>query len=485
MLTGLGVGLFLTHREPERLDPPTALAATPLGPTSVELRWKASENADSYNVVVGADPALTAPVVTKVSATRTQISLSDIKASSPGIDQFYRIDAIKDDVVRSSRTTRFTLKPGAVRKLAVKRATAGGFKATWKNTANARQFDVTLSRNKAFTDQTTTVRTLTADPTFVTTGLKSATSYWIKVRPVNGDQIGDFTEPVKVSTTVRETAFRVGTWNVCSEKCSGYASRARIMASYIDDNKLDMFALQESGGERVGKVTNEIFSGHSQKYIRADGGARARYIFYRPAIFEQLSGGNFSIGDGRDTTWASFKVKQTGRIFYYVSVHLENGKGNDAKRSREMDRMLSQMAQINDTGKPMIYAGDFNSGVHRGADSPGVKMRAAGFGDTFGMTKEIINGQINTSHTFSTNVLASTAHVDHIWVSKEFDVESWSQLVRLAGGRYARPVVSDHNLLAAVVALDVTQKPLGKPTPTTSIGAVSSQATEPSPRRTP
>lgn len=485
LLAALGVGLFMTYNEQQRLEPPTALAATPLSPTSVELRWKASENADSYNVVVGPDRALSKPVVTKVSAKRTQISLSDIKATTPGVDQFYRIDAIKDDVVRSSRTTRFTLKPGDVRTLKVRRSTASGFKATWKKVPNARQFDITIARNKAFTQQATTVRTLTADTSFVTTGLKSATDYWLKVRPVNVDQIGAFTKPVKLSTMVRETAFRVGTWNVCSEKCSDYASRARIMADYINANKLDMFALQESGGERVGKVTNSIFSGHSQEYVRATGGARARYIFFRPAIFEQLNGGSFSIGDGRDTTWASFKVKETGRVFYYVSVHLENGKGNDSMRAREMDRMLGQMAQINDTGKPMIYAGDFNSGVHRGADSPGVKMRAAGFGDTFTMTKETLNGQINTSHTFSTDVLASTAHVDHIWVSKEFDVESWAQLVRLAGGRYARPVVSDHNLLTAVVALDATQKPLGEPTPTTSIGVVAPQLTEPSPGRTP
>lgn len=470
--------MFSSYQEQQRLEAPTALAATPLGPTSVELSWKAAENADSYHVVVGSDRSLTKPVVTKVPAKRTQISLSDIKAVSPGIDQYYRVDAIKDDKVRSSRTTRFTLKPGDVRKLALKRATASGFKVAWNRVPNARQYDITIARDKGFTKQASTVRTLDADTKFVTRGLKSSTSYWFKVRPINGDQVGTFTEPIKLTTTVRETSFRVGTWNVCSEKCSKYDSRARIMADFINTHKIDMFALQESGGERVGKVTNAIFSGHSQQYKRADGGARARYIFYRPALFEQLGGGNFPIGDGRDTTWASFKVKKTGRVFYYVSVHLENGKGNDAKRSREMDSMLGQMAQINTTGKPMIYAGDFNSGVHRNSDSPGAKMRAAGFGDTYTLTQDTLNGQISTSHTFSTKVLAAEAHVDHIWVSKEFDVESWAQLVRLAGGRYATPVVSDHNLLAADVALDVIQKPLGDPTPTTSIGVVMPQTPE-------
>lgn len=420
--------------------------------------------------MVGTDRAFSEPVVTTVPAERTRVAVADLAATTPGIDQFYRVDAISGDKVRSSRTSRFTLEPGQVRKLRVPDVTASGFRATWKKVANARQFDVTIARNKSFTKQASTVRTLSADRSFVTKGLKPSTSYWIKVRPVNGEQVGDFAKPVSFSTKARESAFKVGTWNVCSEKCDGYEGRAQIMASYIDANKLDMFALQEAGGKRVGPVTARIFSGRSQGYRLATGGARARYIFYRPALFEQLSGGSFDIGDGRDTTWARFKLKESGRTFYYVSVHLENGKGNDAKRSREMDRMLGQMGLINDTGDPMIYAGDFNSGTHRNADSPGAKMRASGFGDTYLLTKDTTNGEISTSHTFSTEVLRATAHVDHIWVSKQFDVEAWEQLVRLNGGRYASPVVSDHNLLAATVALDVKQKKLGDPTPTTDLG---------------
>lgn len=474
------MGLSLTYAETQKLEAPTALSAKPLTPTSVELDWKGSSNADEYVVKVGSDRALTKALSTKVKVTSddsgksTKVTLSDIKATTPGIDQFYRVDAIKDGKVRSSRTARFSLKPGSVRKLAVPRVTAGGFKATWKKVPNARQFDITVARNKSFSRQATTVRTLSSDHTFTTSGLKPDTDYWVKVRPVNGAQVGAFTEPVKLTTMVRETSFRVGTWNVCSEKCSGYAGRARIMASYINANKIDIFGLQESGGQRVGATTNAIFSGGTQKFVRADGGARARYIFYRPALFTQLSGGSFPIGDGRDTTWAKFEVKKSKRVFYFVDVHLENGKsgGANAKRSREMDVMLARMAQINDTGKPMIYAGDFNSGTHRSADAPGVKMRAAGFANSFLQTKDVTNGRINTSHTFATTLLSSGAHVDHIWISKEFDVESWAQLVRLSGNSYTRPVVSDHNLLSAVVALDAVTASLGDPTPTTTVGGL-------------
>jgi endonuclease/exonuclease/phosphatase family metal-dependent hydrolase len=117
----------------------------------------------------------------------------------------------------------------------------------------------------------------------------------------------------------------------------------------------------------------------------------------------------------------------------------------------------------------MIYGGDFNSGLHRDQDAPGDKMRAAGFGDTELLTKNVTNARINTGHTFSTAVLASGAHIDHLWVTPEFDVDSWEQLVRITNGRYTTPVVSDHNAVSAVIALDARRVSIGHPTPTTAI----------------
>ncbi|MEV7398578.1 endonuclease/exonuclease/phosphatase family protein [Aeromicrobium sp. NPDC092404] len=469
---GLATGLAVTYATPDSLDAPTKLSATPLSPTSVKLDWAGSEGVDSYVVKVGSDRALTQAKTTKVPAKGTSVTLADIGPTTPGVDRFYRIDAIRDGKVRSSRTARFTLKPGSLGGLRIKQTTADGVRATWKKVANARQFDVTIARDKAFTKQVSAVRTLAGSHSFVTRGLTAATVYWIRVRPVNGDQAGRFSKPVKFRTMVRKTSFKVGTWNVCSEKCSGYAGRAQIGAAFLNANKLDMFGLQEAGGQRVGRTTNAIWSGGSQKFVRASGGGEAGYIFYRPKLFTQLSGGLFSIGDGRHTVWAKFKVRQTGRIFYFVDIHLDNGKGNDSARSREMNVTLSRMAQINDTGLPMVYVGDFNSGKHRGADSPGVQMRGAGMTDSIDLVKEPVNAQYNSSYPDG-GTLRSGAHVDHIFVSKQFTVLAWKQLVRLsASGAYARPAVSDHNAISAVVALDAEPKKLGEPTATTTVSGL-------------
>lgn len=485
-LVALGGGLWTTRSlsgaigRSSVVEAPSALAATPLSPTSVTFTWKGSSQADSYVVKVGSDRALTS-VTRQATAKGTRVTIDDLTASTPGVEHFYRVDALHDGKVTSSRTARFSLEPGHVNKLTVTKVGADGVRIDWRTVANSRHFDIMIARNKTFTKNVKSLRTLGGAHRFITKGLTPATTYWFKVRAINGDQTGKFSKRISFKTMVRETSFKVGTWNVCSEKCSGYPGRARIMAAFLNANKVDMFGLQESGGQRVGRTTNAIFSGGTQQFRRASGGAEARYIFYRPALFTQLSGGFFPIGDGRHTTWAKFVVKETGRIFYYVDVHLENGHGSDAKRAREMSAMLGRMAAINDTGKPMIYAGDFNSGIHRSSDSPGAKMRAAGYSDTVGLVKAPINADINSGHTFATTVLRSGDYVDHIWVSKDFATLAWQQLVRITGGSYTRPVVSDHNALSAVVALDATHPDVGKPTPTTTVARSPRRHAEPVP----
>ncbi len=468
----LGGGLATTCAKPDPLDAPTRVSATPLSPTSVELDWAGNDDVDRYVVKVGDDRSLTAATSTTVPARGTRVTLDDLAATTPGIDRFYRVDAVRKDEVRSSRTGRFTLRPGDVQGLDVVRATANGFQADWADVPNARQFDVAVARDEAFTKDARASRTTGVASDFVGKGLRPDTKYWVKVRPVNGEQVGVYSAPVAFRTAVRQTAFKIATWNVCSEKCKGYEGRARIMAQFLNDNDVDIFGLQESGGVRVGAVTDSIFSGGDRGFVRADGGAKARYVFYRPALFEQLGGGSFDIGDGRDTTWAKFRVKESRRTFYYVDVHLDNGKGKDAnaRRSREIDRMLSTMRSINTTGTPMIYAGDFNSGPHRDQDTPGDRMRGEGLTNSELLTDDVENAGINTGHTFSTEVLDSGAHIDHIWVTPDFEVDSWKQLVRITNGRYTTPVVSDHNAISAVVALDARTKKLGPKTPATPLG---------------
>ncbi len=454
-------------------QPPSRLASKALSPTSVQLSWKGNQDIDKYVVRVGADRALTAQTQT-ITSTKTTATLKDLKASSPGVDHFFRVDAYRGDEIASSRTGTFSLKPTPIGKLKVAKVSTTGARITWPKVENARQYDVVIARDKEFTDDVTAVRTIGGDLAFVTDRLSPEKKYFLKIRPVNGATLGAFTAPIAITTRAPATQFNIGTWNVCSEKCGGYAGRARIGAAFFNDNDIDIFGLQESGGQRVGRTTNAIWSGGKRKFVRATGGAEARYIFYRPALFKQISGSYFAIGDGRHATWAHMRTKDSKRDFFYVDVHLENGHGNNAKRAREMGVLMSRMAKINSNGLPVIYAGDFNSGKHRSADAPGDMMRAAGMADSVDVSKtDPINARINTGHTFSTAVLASGAYVDHIFVSEDFEVLGWKQLVRITNGRYTRPIVSDHNALRAEVSLDAPGGgSVGEPTLTTEVPGI-------------
>jgi hypothetical protein len=440
----------------------------------VVLDWKGAKDADSYIVKVGADRALTSDATKEMTAKgKTKLTVSDLTPSTPGVDQFYRVDAVYDGKKVPSRTARFSLLPGVVGKISVPKLATTGVKTTWTAVPNARQYDVVVSGDEKFTKDTTTVRTLGASAEFITNSLSPSTPYWLKIRAVNGSQVGAFSKPVAFKTYPEKSSFRVAQWNVCSEVCGGYTSRGRIQAALLNASKVDMFGLHEAGGKRVGAITNAIFSGGTQKFVRATGGRNTRYIFYRPALFTQLGGNTFAIGDGRYTTWAAFRVKATGREFIFVDIHLLTGKDSvDGKRTSEMRITMAQMAKVNTAGLPMIYAGDFNAGFHR-AFTPGVMLKAAGFSDSVSISKtKPINAQYNSGHTWSTVPKFGGKYVDHVFVSKDFQVLEWKQLVRVTGNRYTSPVVSDHNSISAVVALGSNPKSLGEPTPTTTVGGL-------------
>ncbi len=448
LIATLGAGLWATRALTNGPDAPSALSAKAVSPTEVVLDWKGADDADSYVIKVGADRALTGDKTKAIKATtgKTKLTVSDLTPSTPGVDQFYRVDAVYDGKTVSSRTARFSLLPGAVGKISIPKRATTGVQATWPAVANARQYDVVVAKDKDFTKETTAVRTLAASAEFITNSLSPKTGYWLKIRAVNGNHVGAFSKPVAFTTYPEQASFRVAAWNVCSEACGGYSSRARIQAKFLNDNKVDLFGLQEAGGVRVGGTTNAIFSGGSQKFVRASGGRNTRYIFYRPALFTQLGGNTFPIGHGKYATWAAFRVKATGQEFIFVNIHLITGKsGVDGKRASEMRATLAGMAKVNTAGLPMIYAGDFNAGFHR-AFTPGVLLRNLGFSDSVSISKsKPVNANINSGHTFSTAPRFSGDFVDHIFVSKQFQVLEWKQLVRMTGNRYTKPVVSDHN----------------------------------------
>ncbi|MCW2831645.1 MAG: hypothetical protein JWP31_2337 [Aeromicrobium sp.] len=484
---GLGCWLAVTGDNPitrsAGVDTPRGLDVSQVSATGAVLSWDADERATSYVVTVASNPTFTRDVRTMTSR-RATVSVTDLAASTSG-EHYFRVRAVGSDDAAMSRAQRFALRPGATKGLTVTKASTSGVAVRLTRARNTSAFDVLIFRDQSLTRRVAAVRTTDASQRFVAGGLSPQKRYWIRYRPVNATHRGELSKAVAFTTRPSATTFRLATWNVCSESCSNYAGRAPAGAQLFNDSKVDIFALQESGGERVGAVTNQIWSGGAQRFVRATGGMKTRYIFYRPALFEQLGGGSFVISDNKWATWAHMKLRSTGREFFVVNIHLKNARKNDARRGLEMQRALAGMAQLNPRKLPIVYAGDFNSGLHREQDSPGRVIRAAGLIDTVTVAAKVVNGRVNTIHDVGPAIPASGVQIDHIYTDGQFAVLEWNQLIRASGGRYVKPYVSDHNALSAVLGLDTMKVDLGAVTRTTRIPRPTPSSSRPSASPTP
>lgn len=218
---------------------------------------------------------------------------------------------------------------------------------------------------------------------------------------------------------------------------------------------MDIMALQEAGGQRVGRTTNAAFSGGERGFVRATGGSKTRYIFYRDSLFDQLAGGAFSIGHGRTVTWARFEDRKTNQPFVVASVHLVPGKNGKKDRARgsQAASLAAGINRINPAKDPVVLAGDFNTGRHRGGDRVFGRLGGAGYTDSVSIAKLAENSAMNTFNRNSTSSRRSGDHVDHIFVSAGFDVPLWRQYNHIHQGR----VLTDHNMIAAKLRLNRAQ----------------------------
>ena len=98
-------------------------------------------------------------------------------------------------------------------------------------------------------------------------------------------------------------------------------------------------------------------------------------------------------------------------------------------------------------------AGDFNSGTHRRADTVGPIVRAAEYRDTVEVATETTNAQVNTGSRRGNRAIMSADHVDHIYVSEQWSVNSWRQWANLSGTTYVGKWLSDHNMIGTTVML--------------------------------
>lgn len=141
----------------------------------------------------------------------------------------------------------------------------------------------------------------------------------------------------------------------------------------LDDVNPAVFGVQEALQEQIEYITDNC-----PRYVpfgvgREDGASRGEHmsIFYNHELLEMLNGGTYwlsltpdvpSKGWGaackRTATWALFRVRKTGKHFYYVNTHLDHVSAE--ARTNGLALVLDRIKSMNRKGFPMILTGDFN-----------------------------------------------------------------------------------------------------------------------------
>jgi len=178
-------------------------------------------------------------------------------------------------------------------------------------------------------------------------------------------------------------------------------------------------------------------------------------IFYKTDRFELLDKGDFWLsetpdvpGKGWDATccnricsWGKFKEKQSGKIFYFFSVHFDHQGVVARKESGKL--MVSKIKEIAGDHH-FIFVGDLNSTP----ETEQVKLLSSNFKDAKSVTKLPPYGPDGTFNNRFTNPIGA-GRIDYVFVSEGFDVLKYAGLTDNDGLYYP----SDHIPVMADIVL--------------------------------
>ena len=192
---------FTTEAAPPVLPGAVTLTAPSDGATDVStsptLDWNAASDAASYDVQVATDAAFASTVLDQTGVSDTQFAATGLANSTT---YFWRVRGVNGDGSGEWSSASFTTEAAALVLPGAVTLTAPADGATdvstsptldWDAASNAATYDVQVATDAAFA---TTVldQTGITDTQFAATGLANSTTFFWRVRGVNGDGAGDW-----------------------------------------------------------------------------------------------------------------------------------------------------------------------------------------------------------------------------------------------------------------------------------------------------
>lgn len=238
---------------------------------------------------------------------------------------------------------------------------------------------------------------------------------------------------------------RVATYNILFEYSSRipadeseqWESRKRHMRQTIEDLQLDVIGTQESQNYQL----DEIVQWDDFAWVgggRSTGANANKYeehaaILFRKSKLHLVGNGDFWFSDTPDIpgshswdspccprmcTWAKFKDKTTGEVFFVFNVHFDHMGELSRKNSSLL--LMQKVEEIAGSGLPVIITGDFNARE----DSEPIKIikEKDKFKDARSVSNTIPKGVVGTFHGFRDMEPDNSSRIDWIFVNGKVDV---------------------------------------------------------------
>jgi endonuclease/exonuclease/phosphatase family metal-dependent hydrolase len=353
-----------------------------------------------------------------------------------------------------------------------------GMSLTWSS-GPATGYTIEQATDSAMTQNVKNYTTTGADTTFTPYGLSPGTTYYFRVRALNGTTPSAYTSAVQGTASASTQSVRVMTYNLLEAYLDGraegdghvspWSERIHGVVKLIHQANPDVIGIQEgaawTGPVKGPRQVDSLVSALGGEYTLANTEIPPSqhhylrtgvYVLYKSSEYKAVGQGNhWDIGN---TRWAAYQILQnrtTGAKFLMISPHLSvgNGLASDKKREAETQNLvqLSQAYAANNGNVPIVYAGDFNSDPDRyhPLNAPTLVMHSANIDDSFDVAQSHTNAKYNSANDYYRRPPAFGYHLDYIFVTPGIAVKSWKLIIDLSHGKFVGIIPSDHNPLVA------------------------------------
>lgn len=359
--------------------------------------------------------------------------------------------------------------------------TASGATLTvdWTDVPGADRYEVFASPSfDKLPTKTTPSATVTASKATVGR-LDPGRDYYIQVRAVNSAgpglrslRIGHGTIADEVTLRADTPVYRLLTWNVCSNACGSFSTRAKVITSRIRELAPDIVALQEASKYTTAPTGyRHVVDGQNDILVRRGEFGAVPATASKPTSGSVRFSSTYATS-GKGVAWAALHHR-SGAYILVLDVHLVTGTSRSAVAQREYEagRVASLVTSLRKklaashrsvadwTRVPAIFLGDFNTHKSRTDDDTMAVLEGRGYRDAFDQARALTRQHHNTANPeWSTRPVIGQlwgAHVDKVVVRpSRAVVRSWANAGEMSSSRrYVTPLGSDHHPLLVEVSL--------------------------------